>query len=55
MFISHRLGSTKLADIIYVLDGGRVIESGDHEKLMEEDGLYAEMFESQRSWYAQTA
>ena len=55
VFISHRLGSTKLADIIYVLDGGRVIESGDHEKLMEEDGLYAEMFESQRSWYAQTA
>ena len=55
VFISHRPGPTKLADIIYVLDGGRVIESGDHEKLMEEDGLYAEMFESQRSWYAQTA
>lgn len=51
VFISHRLGSTRLADVIYVLDGGSVSEMGTHEELMEKGGLYAEMFESQRSWY----
>ena len=51
VFVSHRLGSTKLADEILVIDDGRVIERGAHEKLMEANGLYAEMFESQRSWY----
>ncbi|MDF2686519.1 MAG: msbA 2 [Clostridia bacterium] len=51
VFISHRLGSTKLADIIYVIDGGVVSECGSHEELMEKGGYYAEMFESQRSWY----
>ena len=51
IFISHRLGSTKLADEILVIDGGRVTERGAHDSLMEADGLYAEMFDSQRSWY----
>ena len=51
IFISHRLGSTKLADEILVIDGGRVIERGAHGNLMEAGGLYAEMFESQRGWY----
>ncbi|MDO4543180.1 MAG: ABC transporter ATP-binding protein [Clostridia bacterium] len=52
IFISHRLGSTKLADKIFVLDGGRAVEKGSHEQLMKEQGLYAEMYESQRGWYA---
>jgi len=51
IFISHRLGSTLLADTIFVLDGGTVAETGSHEELMAAKGLYAEMFESQRSWY----
>lgn len=51
IFISHRLGSTQLADRIYVLEGGRVVETGSHEQLLAQGGLYAEMFESQRSWY----
>lgn len=51
IFISHRLGSTRLADIIYVLNAGSVAESGSHEELMDGGGLYAQMFESQRSWY----
>lgn len=49
--ISHRLGSTKLADEIWVLDQGKIVEKGSHQSLMEADGMYAEMFESQRSWY----
>lgn len=51
ILISHRLGSVKLADQILVLDHGRIVESGSHEKLMENKQLYYEMYESQRSWY----
>ncbi|GHU01254.1 multidrug ABC transporter permease [Spirochaetia bacterium] len=51
IFISHRLGSTKLADTIFVLEGGKIAEEGSYAELMEKRGIYAEMFESQRSWY----
>lgn len=51
LFISHRLGSTKLSDIIYVLENGAVVESGSHEELMTLGKTYAQMFDSQRSWY----
>lgn len=51
IFISHRLGSTKLADHIFVLKDGGVCEEGTHEELMEKRGLYARMYESQKSWY----
>jgi ATP-binding cassette, subfamily B, bacterial len=51
IFISHRLGSTKLADEIFVIGEGRVIEKGTHKQLMEVEGIYADMYESQRSWY----
>ena len=51
LFISHRLGSTKLADRIYVLGEGKVLEMGSHDELAQAGGLYAEMYEAQRSWY----
>ncbi|NGP45145.1 ABC transporter ATP-binding protein [Bacillaceae bacterium SIJ1] len=51
IFISHRLGSTKLADEIFVIGDGRMIEHGNHKALMQLGGIYAEMYESQRSWY----
>jgi len=51
VFISHRLGSTKLADEILVIDDGKIIERGRHDKLMKAKGQYAEMFEAQREWY----
>lgn len=51
VFISHRLGSTSLADEILVIDGGKIIERGTHEDLMAKNGQYAEMFEAQREWY----
>ena len=51
LLISHRLGSTKLSDVLFVLDDGHIIETGTHDALMTANGVYAEMFKSQRSWY----
>jgi ATP-binding cassette subfamily B protein len=51
IFISHRLGSTKLADEIFVLGNGQVLEKGNHNELINKNGVYAEMYESQRGWY----
>lgn len=51
IFISHRLGSTKLADIIYVIDEGKIRETGSHTELMRRDDFYAAMYDSQRRWY----
>jgi ATP-binding cassette subfamily B protein len=51
LFISHRLASAKMADVIFVLDEGKIVEQGSHAELMQAGGLYAEMFESQRGWY----
>lgn len=51
IFISHRLGSTKLADIILLIDDGKILSSGSHEELMREQGLYREMFCKQKEWY----
>jgi len=51
IFITHRLGAAKLADEILVIEDGRVVEKGSHSALMKKGGLYARMFESQRSWY----
>jgi ATP-binding cassette subfamily B protein len=55
IFISHRLGSTKLADVIFVLSDGRIAESGSHASLMAKGGLYCEMFNSQAEWYGSEA
>ena len=51
IFISHRLGSTKLADEIIVMSEGKAAEIGTFEQLMKMNGLYAQMFESQAEWY----
>lgn len=52
IFISHRLGSTMLADQIFVLKDGGICECGTHQELMETDGLYRQMYDSQKSWYS---
>jgi len=51
IFISHRLGSTKLADEIIVISEGKAAETGTFDELMAKGGIYAEMFESQSEWY----
>jgi ATP-binding cassette, subfamily B, bacterial len=51
LLISHRFSTIRLADRIYVLDKGRVVESGDHEELMCCGGRYAELFQLQAAGY----
>lgn len=51
IFITHRLGSTKFADVIYVLKDGKVVESGSHDSLMAYNMIYNEMYSSQSGWY----
>jgi ATP-binding cassette subfamily B protein len=52
IIITHRMGAAKVADEILVLQNGDVIEKGKHDQLMNlENGVYREMYESQRQWY----
>ena len=49
--VSHRLGIARASDRILVLEGGRVVEEGDHDALRAAGGLYARMWEAQAAWY----
>lgn len=51
IMISHRLASAKMADRIYVLDGGRIVQNGSHGELMGREGLYRTMFLAQSAFY----
>jgi ATP-binding cassette subfamily B protein len=51
ILISHRFSTVKMADCIYVLDGGRIIESGTHDELVRRGGRYAHLFETQAQYY----
>ena len=51
IIISHRLSTTRFVDKIYMLEKGKIIEQGDHEALLKQNGKYAEMFKSQAEKY----
>lgn len=51
LIISHRFSTVRLADRVYVLEGGRLIEQGSHEDLVGRDGLYSRLFRKQASYY----
>lgn len=53
IFISHRLSTTVMADVIYMLENGEIVECGSHEELLSKDGKYAYMFRLQAEKYSE--
>lgn len=51
ILISHRLSTIKMADRIFVVDQGQIVEQGTHDSLMRQQGLYASLFLTQAQHY----
>jgi ATP-binding cassette subfamily B protein len=51
LFVTHRLSSVKYADIVYLLDNGKIIEQGTHNSLIKRKGVYADMYTKQAKNY----
>lgn len=51
IYISHRMSSCQFCDEILVLDDGQIAEQGDHAALLEQGGLYAELYQTQAVHY----
>ncbi|HSH49013.1 MAG TPA: ABC transporter ATP-binding protein, partial [Halomonas sp.] len=51
LLISHRFSTVRAADQILVIDAGRIIERGTHERLLAENGRYAQLFRLQAAGY----
>ena len=47
LVIAHRLSTVRRADLVLVVDGGRIVERGTHEELVERDGLFARLYRTQ--------
>jgi ATP-binding cassette, subfamily B, bacterial len=51
ILVSHRFSTVRMADLIVVLDGARVIEAGSHEELIARGGTYADLYQIQAAAY----
>ena len=51
VYISHRLSSCKFSDRIFVLDNGKIAESGTHEALLSQNGLYGQLWQAQALYF----
>ncbi len=51
ILVSHRFSTVRMADLIVVLDGARVVETGTHEALMAQHGQYAQLYSIQAAAY----
>ena len=51
LLVSHRFSTVRMADLIVVMDGARVVEVGSHEELMAAKGQYAQLYEIQAAAY----
>ena len=47
LVIAHRLSTILAADLILVMNQGRLVEQGTHAELLAQDGLYASLYETQ--------
>lgn len=45
--IAHRLSTIKDADIIFVMNDGNILEQGNHQQLLDQNGFYAKLYYSQ--------
>jgi ATP-binding cassette, subfamily B, bacterial len=51
VLVSHRFSTVRMADLIVVLDGARLVEIGSHDDLVAYGGLYAELYGTQAAAY----
>jgi ATP-binding cassette subfamily B protein len=51
VIITHRLGATSLADTVAVMEHGRIVEWGTRDELLQQRGIFAQMWEAQAQWY----
>jgi ATP-binding cassette subfamily B protein len=51
ILISHRFSTVRMADRIAVIEGGRIVEQGSHDELMQQEGRYARLFSLQARGY----
>ena len=51
ILVSHRFSTVRMADLIVVLDGARVVEVGSHRELMSKGGQYAQLYGIQAAAY----
>ena len=54
VYISHRLSSCQFCNDILVIDDGKAVQRGSHEKLIDEEGLYAKLWKTQAKYYQNT-
>ncbi len=53
VLLSHRIGFARLADTIYMMQEGQIVEQGSHEELLRMNGLYSQFFFAQQKLYQQ--
>lgn len=51
VYISHRMSSCRFCDWVFVFDGGRIVQTGKHEELLAQEGLYANLWKAQAQFY----
>jgi ATP-binding cassette subfamily B protein len=51
VIITHRLGAIALADTVAVMEHGRIVEWGTRDELLQQRGVFAQMWEPQAQWY----
>ncbi|MDD2403924.1 MAG: ABC transporter ATP-binding protein [Victivallaceae bacterium] len=53
IIIAHRLSTIRNADVIIVMDSGRIVQKGTHMELMEQQGIYSELYQTQKKMAVQ--